>query len=53
MNRPQVAYFLSGPLVYFPSGARRPWPVRPRATGHHGLQDTLLPGYSTTWLWVR
>jgi hypothetical protein len=22
MNRPQVAYFLSGPLVYFPSGAR-------------------------------
>jgi hypothetical protein len=22
MNRPQVAYFLSGPLAYFPSGAR-------------------------------
>jgi enterochelin esterase-like enzyme len=22
MNRPQVAYFLSGPLVYFPSGVR-------------------------------
>ena len=22
MNRPQVAYFLSGVLVYFPSGAR-------------------------------
>ena len=22
MNRPQVAYFLSGPLVYFPSDAR-------------------------------
>jgi hypothetical protein len=24
MNRPQVVYFLSGPLVYFPSGARIP-----------------------------
>jgi hypothetical protein len=23
MNRPQVAYFLSGPLVYFPSGVRK------------------------------
>jgi len=28
MTRPQVAYFLSGVLVYFPSGARSPLSIR-------------------------
>jgi hypothetical protein len=43
MNRPQVAYFLSGPLVYFPSGARTEEPsARKLPRPRHGRIDVLM-----------
>ena len=44
MNRPQVAYFLSGVLVYFPSGARKRIATRSihPATNPHAMRASFM-----------
>ena len=47
MNRPRVVYFPSGPLVYFPSGARK----RTRERYLPIRKTYAAKGLTLRWLW--